>query len=138
MSMKLNYAPSALAALFFTATIAASPSHAAEFAVAFEWGATPACSSGYPNKIDNPRFTLTDVPQGTVQLRFRLDDRDAPNFSHGGGRVDYSGEATIEPGAFDYLGPCPPFTHTYIWNVQARDAEGDVIGRTKVSRKFPE
>jgi|SaaInlStandDraft_2_1057019.scaffolds.fasta_scaffold79834_2 hypothetical protein len=124
--------------LFAGSLYTASPVNAADFAIAFEWGATPACSSGYPDKIDNPRFTLTDVPEGTVQLRFRLDDRDAPNFSHGGGRVDYSGTATIEPGAFQYLGPCPPFPHTYIWNVQARDAEGDVIGRTKVSRKFPE
>jgi phosphatidylethanolamine-binding protein (PEBP) family uncharacterized protein len=66
---------------------ASAPAHVADFAIAFEWGATPACSSGYPSKVDNPRFTLTDVPAGTVELRFRMDDRDAPALSHGGGKV---------------------------------------------------
>ena len=41
----------------------------AEFSFTFEWGDIKKCTSGNPNKVSNPIFTLTDVPEGTKDLR---------------------------------------------------------------------
>ena len=76
------------------------------------------CTTGNPNRVSNPIFTLNEVPEGTVELRFRMIDRNAPGYNHGGGKIkNYSGETTINPGAFrpkfgydfddnGYLVPC--------------------------------
>ena len=39
------------------------------FSFTFEWGDIKKCTSGNPNKVSNPIFTLTDVPEGTKDLR---------------------------------------------------------------------
>ena len=78
-------------------------------------------TSGKPNKVSNPIFTLTDVPEGTKELRFRMKDKDVPGYNHGGRKIkNYTGETTIQPGAFKYKSPCPPSgSHTYEWTITA-------------------
>ena len=93
----------ALAFFLFTSIV-----NAGEFGLEFEWGNLKKCNTGNPNKVDNPIFTLTDVPEGTKILQFKMVDKNAPGYYHGGGKVEYSGQNTIEPGAFKYKSPCPP------------------------------
>jgi phosphatidylethanolamine-binding protein (PEBP) family uncharacterized protein len=89
--------------------------HAQEFSFTFNWGDIPLCRTGSPNRVENPIFELSNVPEGTKEIRFSLDDRDAPNYNHGGGTADYAGGSTIQPGAFKYQSPCPPDgQHTYV------------------------
>ena len=87
----------------------------AEFSFSFEWGDLTRCTTGNPNVVSNPIFKLNEVPDGTVELKFRMIDRNVPSYNHGGGKVkNYSGETTINPGAFKYKSPCPPRgIHTY-------------------------
>ena len=50
-----------------------------------------------------------------------MKDKQSP-FNHGGGKVEYTGQTTIEPGAFKYKSPCPPgVVHTYVWTVTAKN-----------------
>ena len=112
--------------------------NAAEFGLEFEWGDLKKCNSGYPNKVDNPIFKLTNVPEGTKTLQFRMKDKQSP-FNHGGGKVEYTGQTTIEPGAFKYKSPCPPGeVHTYVWTVTAKNEKKKKIGKAKAQRKYPE
>jgi len=105
----------------------------------FEWGETPACSTGWPDVIGSPQFEVSDVPEQTTKLKFSLKDLDAPGFSHGGGTVSYDGEATISANAFTYKGPCPPNgKHEYQWTMTALDSYGDKLGKAKAIRYFPE
>jgi len=118
---------------FLTSTV-----NAAEFGLAFEWGDTPKCNTGQAKKIKNPVFTLANVPDGTKILQFKMKDKQSP-FNHGGGKVEYTGQTTIEPGAFKYYSPCPPNqVHTYVWTVTAKNEKKKKIGKAKAQRKFPE
>ena len=87
----------------------------AEFSFTFEWGDIKKCTSGNPNKVENPIFNLVSVPEGTKELRFKMKDKDVPQYNHGGGKIkNYGGETVIQPGAFKYKSPCPPSgSHTY-------------------------
>ena len=126
--------------LFYTITILVlTTSFAlADFSLSFEWGDTPACNTGQAKKVQNPVFTLTDVPEGTKILQFKMKDKQS-SFNHGGGKVEYTGQTTIEPGAFKYYGPCPPgVVHTYVWTVTARNDKKKKIGKAKAQREFPE
>ncbi len=68
----------------------------------------------------------------------RHTDLDAPNYNHGGGRVAYSGQQTIQPGAFKYDSPCPPNgQHRYRWTARARDKDGKTLARTNAMKKYP-
>ena len=112
--------------------------NAAKFKLKFEWGNLKLCNTGYPNKVDNPIFKLTNVPEGTKTLQFRMKDKQS-SFNHGGGKVEYTGQTSIEPGAFKYFGPCPPNqVHTYVWTVTAKNEKKKKIGKAKAQRKFPE
>ena len=123
----------ALAFFLFTSIVSA-----AEFGLEFEWGNLKKCNTGNPNKVDNPIFTLTDVPEGTKILQFKMKDKQS-SFNHGGGKVEYTGQTTIEPGAFKYYGPCPPGeVHTYVWTVTAKNEKKKKIGKAKAQRKYPE
>ena len=125
-----------LALAFF---LFASVVSAAEFGLEFEWGNLKKCNTGNPNKVDNPLFKLSNVPEGTKILQFRMKDKNAPGYNHGGGKVEYSGQNTIEPGAFKYKSPCPPGgVHTYVWTVTAKNEKKKKIGKAKAQRKFPE
>ena len=120
-----------------TVLLVGAPS-ALAFEISFEWGKTRECSSGKPYSIDNPAFELGQVPNGTAKIKFRMKDRQS-SYHHGGGNVAYSGQSVIEPGAFTYDGPCPPFgAHTYEWTATAVDAAGKKLGKAKAKRKFPE
>jgi len=112
--------------------------HAEDFSFTFKWGDIPLCTTGYPNRVENPIFELSNVPEGTKEIRFSLSDNDAPNYSHGGGKAANTGDNVIQPGAFKYQSPCPPSgKHTYVWSARARDADGDTLARAKSSQKYP-
>ena len=109
------------------------------FSFEFEWGDIKECSTGNPNRVNNPIFKLSSVPEETVLLKFRMTDKNVPSYNHGGGKVKYSGANIIEPGAFKYKSPCPPGkTHTYEWRVIAYDKDKKKLGVAKATRKYPE
>ena len=81
---------------------------AAAFSISFSWGNLKKCTSGNPNRVSNPAFKLSAVPDGTAKIRFKMKDLNVPSYNHGGGTVTYSGGSTIAPGAFNYKSPCPP------------------------------
>lgn len=119
-----------------------TPATAAEFAVSFEWGDIPLCTSGQPNTVPNPRFVLSNVPEGTKFIQFTMTDLDAPNYKHGGGTIEYKGNNIIEPGAFTYLSPCPPMgSHRYRWAATAKEKTGlfsGSLGKAEATRSYPE
>lgn len=123
----------ALTALGLSATTAA-----AEFAISFQWGATPACNTGKARTIGSPQFSVRGLPPGTDSVEFRMKDLDAPGYNHGGGKVGMSQNGTVPAGAFKYKGPCPPGqVHRYRWTATARQG-GKVLGRAEATRNFPE
>ncbi|MBF9048579.1 phospholipid-binding protein [Roseobacter sp. HKCCD9010] len=110
----------------------------AEFRLSFEWGDIPLCTTGRPNTVGNPAFTLRDVPAGTETIEFRLVDLDVPSYNHGGGRLRISGSGTVPEGLFTYRSPCPPGeVHTYEWQATAR-AGRQVLGVATAQRRYPE
>lgn len=114
------------------------PTMAGEFAFTFKWGGIPLCDDGSPNDVSNPIFTLSGVPAGTKEIEFEMIDLDAPSYQHGGGTVKYTGQKVIEKGAFEYESPCPPGeTHTYEWQANAKDANGDSIGKATARTNYP-
>lgn len=118
--------------------LAATP--AAAFQIGFHWPASmPRCTSGHPNIVDNPVFTLSQVPKGTRFLRFRMTDLQVPAYRHGGGTVPYHGQVTVKRGAFRYKSPCPPGGHhVYEWTATAlRDRSGGVLGTASARRRYP-
>ena len=112
---------------------------AAEFSFTFEWGDLKLCTSGRPNRVTNPVFKLSNIPEGTVLLKFKMTDLKVRNYNHGGGKMEYNGETIIDSGAFKYKSPCPPNgSHKYEWRIRAYDANDDKIGSAKFVRKYPE
>ncbi len=112
---------------------------AQSFELTFDWGDLKLCTSGSPNKVTNPTFTLSDVPPGTRYIKFKLVDNDARGYRHGGGTVTYTGDDTILPGAFTYKSPCPPNgTHTYVWHATAQHtASGGRIDVATAAKDYP-
>ena len=118
--------------------LVAPQASAADFSVGFAWGNLKKCTSGNPNTVPNPKFTLRGVPAGTVSIQFRMVDLAVPSYPHGGGTVKYSGGSTIAPGAFNYRSPCPPNGHhTYQWTATAKDAKGKTLGEAKARKPYP-
>ncbi|MGF0521846.1 YbhB/YbcL family Raf kinase inhibitor-like protein [Agrobacterium pusense] len=99
----------------------------------FEWGPTGKC---FDSK--SPPFKVSSVPAGTTKLSFLMKDLDAPDFYHGGSKVDYSGQADIPYGSFRYKGPCPPNKHRYMFTVRALDANGKELGIATAAKLFPQ
>tara|TARA_B100002051_G_scaffold64244_1_gene60991 strand:+ start:385 stop:636 length:252 start_codon:yes stop_codon:yes gene_type:complete len=82
---------------------------------------------------------LESVPEGTVLLKFSLKDKNVPSYRHGGGKVNYTRNDTISPGAFKCKSPCPlRKVHTYEWKVIAYDKNKKKLGTAKATRKYPE
>ncbi|WP_137392879.1 YbhB/YbcL family Raf kinase inhibitor-like protein [Agrobacterium larrymoorei] len=104
----------------------------ADMKVSFEWGPTGKC---FDSK--SPPFKVSGVPTGTAKLGFDMKDLDAPDFYHGGGKVDYSGASEIPYGAFRYKGPCPPTKHRYRFIVKALDAKGKELAKATAAKSFP-
>ena len=74
----------------------------------------------------------------SVSNHFSLTDLDAPNYNHGGGRVAYSGQQTIEPGAFKYESPCPPNgQHRYRWTARAKNKDSKTLAKAESMKKYP-
>lgn len=118
----------------------AGPTPSLAFEIGFDWSGLKPCTSGRPNTVDSPRFDLSDVPEGTQFIRFRLVDRDVPGFNHGGGLVAWTGGAEVPAGAFTYKSPCPPDgVHTYEWTATAQSRKGGgKLGIAKARRDYPD
>jgi phosphatidylethanolamine-binding protein (PEBP) family uncharacterized protein len=121
---------SRLAALAAGAVLSLNTSGAFAFSASFTW-----CSG-------SPRFTVADVPQGTAKLDFQMTDLNKRSFHHGGGTVEYRGQAEVACGAFakNFVGPSPPpgEVHTYEFTVKALGANGAPLATTTARRKYPE
>lgn len=113
---------------------------ASAFEMSFAWGPLKSCTTGNPNTVANPEFKLTDVPEGTQFIRFKMVDKNRPQFNHGGGVVAWSGGTSVPSGAFKYKSPCPPDgAHTYEWTATAQSKKsGGKLGEAKARRKYPE
>jgi len=128
--------------LFIFATVLlVVPAVASEFTISFEWGDIPLCTSGRPNTVPNPRFVLSNVPEGTKLIQFTMTDLDVPSYDHGGGTVKYTGNNVIEAGAFEYKSPCPPSgSHQYEWTAKAKKKAGlfsGSIGKARAVKTYP-
>ena len=113
---------------------------AQDFTVDFNWVGLKLCTSGSPNIVGNPVFTLENVPEGTQWLYFQLTDLDAPNYPHGGGWIAYEGDIMAED-VFTYKSPCPPNgVHRYTWEVTATSSQdrNNMLGTAVLTRKYPE
>lgn len=118
--------------------MAVSTASAADFSIGFDWGNLKTCTSGNPNTVPSPRFTLRGVPPGTAAIRFRMTDLAVPDYPHGGGDVAYKGGSVVAPGAFTYRSPCPPNgRHTYRWTATALDAAGRKLGEAEARKPYP-
>ena len=127
--------------------------YSAELEFIFDWSALKKCTSGNPNTVTNPIFYLNNIPDNTKYIQFRLQDKNVPSYSHGGGKVDISEikvikeketnfekyEFIIEPGKFKYKSPCPPSgKHTYEWTAIAKNEKKKTIGKkAKSKQKYP-
>ncbi|CUH51057.1 YbhB/YbcL family Raf kinase inhibitor-like protein [Shimia marina] len=112
----------------------------AEFRLAFKgWGDIPSCTSGRPNVVGNPEFSLTGVPSGTTTIQFKIKDLDVPNYNHGGSKkLKINTDGQVAAGTFKYKSPCPPNgAHTYQWTATARKG-GKILARATAARKYPE
>ncbi len=96
--------------------------------VAYKWSKEDQCSR------TSPEISLGNIPSNTKELKVKLKDLDAPSWDHGGGKVAYMGQTSIQKGELKsgYNGPCPPSgSHTYVISVDAIDSEGVIVGRGK-------
>ena len=115
------------------ATLLITGTCASAMELSFSWGPTKKC---FDSK--SPPMTVSKVPNGTEKLKFKMVDRNAMGYRHGGGTVEFKGSGNLPYGAFRYKGPCPPSPHTYEFTVQAIDMSGKVLAKATARRKFPE
>ncbi len=114
--------------VFLTGCGATVAENAVNLDVVYKWSKEDQCSR------TSPEISLGNIPSETKQLKVKLKDLDAPNWDHGGGKVTYTGQATLAKGMLKsgYNGPCPPSgSHRYVFSVDAIDAEGTIVGRGK-------
>ena len=85
--------------------------------LSFDWGDMPICTSGSPNVVSNPVFTLSGIPKGAKWAYLKLKDKNVPNYNHGGGWVELKDSIILNTGSFYYKSPCPPTPggHIYQW-----------------------
>lgn len=127
-----------IAATLLSLGFIAAPASAGAFEIGFDWGNIPRCTSGNPNTVGSPAFTVRNAPAGTAQILFKLVDLDVPSYNHGSGVVPYNGGAKVDAGAFRYKSPCPPNgSHTYQWIATAYDAGGKGLARATAERDYP-
>ena len=46
-----------------------------KFSFTFKWGDIPKCTTGNPNRVNNPIFELKGLPDGVTKLTFRMIDK---------------------------------------------------------------
>lgn len=115
-----------------------TPVAASAFSFTFSWGDIPLCTTGRPGSVPNPEFKLRSVPQAAARIDFRMVDLNVPDYRHGGGRVGYSGQNTIAPGAFRYKSPCPPSgSHRYQWTATVKDSSGGTLATATATKNYP-
>lgn len=108
------------------------------FKIDFVWDGLELCTSGQPNIVGNPSFTLANVPEGTEIISFKLVDLDVPQYPHGGGDISYVGEEKTPEGVFTYKSPCPPNgQHQYEWTAEAKDSQDRVLGVASMIKAYP-
>ena len=116
-----------------------TPSYAGKFQFSFTWAGLMMCTTGYPNNVQNPEFTLKNVPKGTNWIYFKMTDLNVPNYNHGGGWAKDEGGNKIKRGQFWYSSPCPPSgSHTYQWSATAskkKSLSGAAVLRKAYSSK---
>ena len=96
-------------ALVSTVFLAVSASFAGAFEISFTWDGLKLCHDGNARTVDSPVFTLKDVPEGTAFIRFKMVDRDVPDFNR------------------------------YEWTVTAQTKKnGGKLAVAKASRSYPE
>lgn len=128
-----------VALIFALATTLAAPA-SAEFKISFAgWGDIPACTTGRPNVVGNPEFTLIGLPEGTTSVQFRMQDLDVPGYNHGGSKkLKIAEDGRVPAGTFKYKSPCPPNgVHTYEWSAKARNGR-NILATATAARKYPE
>lgn len=108
------------------------PAAASAMGLTFEWGPTKQCFD--PN---SPPISISSVPAGTKNLRFKMVDLNALTYDHGGATLAYTGKTKFPYGSFRYRGPCPSQPHTYQISVQALDGAGRVLAKAWSRRVFP-
>lgn len=108
-----------------------APSSASAMGLSFSWGPTKKC---FDSK--SPPMKVSGVPKGTVKLKFRMVDLNAPGYNHGGGTVKYKGSGKLGYGAFRYKGPCPPAPHVYKFTVKAVNAKGKTLAKASAKKRF--
>ena len=121
--------------------------NADEIKLSFDWGDIPLCTTGKPNVVTNPTFSLSAIPKDAKWAYFKLVDRNVRNYKHGGGWVELKGNTKINPGIFKYKSPCPPGgKHTYRWtayftakktSMNFSGKPKDIISETFASKKYP-
>lgn len=111
------------------------PKDAAKMVVDFSWEGIQACTH------ESPEIRVSSIPEGTDELRVKLNNISLPQWNQGGGEVKHDGSGIIPAGALKtgYNGPCPPpgKRHKYEFSVMAVNAEGVIIGFGKARRSFP-
>jgi Phosphatidylethanolamine-binding protein len=110
-------------ALGFAAVLVLTSMHeASAFGASFSWSGIGACGR------TSPAFTIHDAPKETASLRFRMNDKDAPNFQHGGSTIPYNGSGGVPAGTIDYIGPCPPAGTTLFLHRDGEAGEALALG----------
>lgn len=104
-----------------------------EIGVDFDWAAQNKCS-----KI-SPPIRLTNVPDGTTNLMFKLEDLSLRlgSLYHGGGSVAYDGNNYIAAGALKkYRGPCGKQERNELYEISviAYDVNTDPIGTGRMAK----
>ncbi len=116
--------------LSVAAFILAGSASAQEMSVDWVWLKSHYCNNS------SPAFMIGNVPAGTKQLSFKMNDLDFQNKDHGGGVIDFSGsdgKMNVPEGALkQYEGPCPRahynnFGHDYQITVKALGADGSEL-----------
>jgi phosphatidylethanolamine-binding protein (PEBP) family uncharacterized protein len=111
------------------------PKDAAKMEVIFSWEGISACAH------ESPEIQISGIPEGTVELRAKLNNISEPAWNQGGGSVKNDGSGIIPAGALQtgFNGPCPPpkTRQNYEFAVMAVDAQGVIIGFGKSRQKFP-
>jgi len=91
-------------------------------------GSTPCVSL-----FDNPEIRLKDVPQGVASILVQLTQADQ---EYGGQEVRLPKNGILPAGALRTFGPCNPGVYQY--EVTVKSAAGEVLGRARQSRTFPD